>query len=271
MNTKNYEMVLIESSKRDSGSSTEFNFKFQRPINNVQEIELLYASLNNTFYTFSTKDEFVFTEHFLPRWVDIIVDDVISQLLISPGPDVTHKFNFQDSSLSVDEFVDYIKEKMNSLSETGNYDVIYDVAKFQMTIFNTDLDIKTFSLDFSSPHSIFKKGGFDNKIYDFGNSFTSESSMSLNSSEYILININKIGSHISTKNGTGVFFIPSQSIRGDLISYNEASNFKQIVDTTNLQLSDIVVQVLDENGSILLSDSEINLKLLLKCYKSIPM
>ena len=271
MNKKNYEMILIESSKRESGTSTEFNFKFQRPIHNVQEIELLYASLNNTFYTFSSKDEFVFTETYNARWVDVIVDDVISQLLLPPGPDITYKFNFEDSSLSVDEFVDYIKDNMNSLSETGTYDVIYDVSKFQMTIFNIDIDYKKFSLDFSSANSISKKGGFEPKQYDFGTSFTSEKSMSLNSSEYILVNINKIGSHISTKNGTGVFFIPSQSIRGDLISFNASSNFQQIVDTTNLQLSDIIVQVLDENGSILLSDSEINLKLLLKCYKSIPM
>jgi hypothetical protein len=271
MNKKNYEMILIESSKRENGSSTEFNFKFQRPITNVQEIELLYASLNNTFYTFSSKDEFVFTETFLPRWIDIDVDGVMSRLLIPPGPNVTHKFNFQDSSLSVDEFVDYIKENMNLLSETGTYDVIYDVSKFQMTIFNIDADYKKFSLDFSSANSIYKKGGFEQKVYDFSNSFTSEKSMSLNSSEYILVNINKIGSHISTKNGTGVFFIPSQSLRGDLISFNASSNFRQIVDTTNLQLSDIIVQVLDENGSILLSDSEINLKLLLKCYRSIPM
>ena len=104
MNKKNYEMILIESSKRESGTSTEFNFKLQRPIHNVQEIELLYASLNNTFYTFSSKDEFVFTETYNPRWVDVIVDDVISRLLLPPGPDITQRFTFHDSSLSVDEF-----------------------------------------------------------------------------------------------------------------------------------------------------------------------
>ena len=39
-------------------------------------------------------------------------------------------------------FVDYIKDNMNSLSETGTYNVIYDVSKFQMTIFNTDIDYR---------------------------------------------------------------------------------------------------------------------------------
>ena len=95
--------------------------------------------------------------------------------------------------------------------------------------------------------------------------------MILNSSEYILINVNRFGSNISTKNGTGSFFIPSQSIRGDMIAYNEASNFQQSIDVVNLNLSDLHIQILDDEGTLFESDSEINLKLLLRCYKRIQM
>ena len=51
MDNKNYEKFLIESSKRDQGTSTSFNFSLSRPIKNIHRIDLLYASLNNTFYT----------------------------------------------------------------------------------------------------------------------------------------------------------------------------------------------------------------------------
>ena len=44
MDNKNYEMVLIESSKRDQGTSTSFNFSISRPIKNIYRIDLLYAS-----------------------------------------------------------------------------------------------------------------------------------------------------------------------------------------------------------------------------------
>ena len=62
MNNNNYEMVLIESSKRDQGTSTSFNFSLSRPIKNIYRIDLLYASLNNTFYTFRSTDVFKWNE-----------------------------------------------------------------------------------------------------------------------------------------------------------------------------------------------------------------
>ena len=48
----NFELVLIESSKRASGISTQFNFKLPKPCRDVYQIDLLYASLINTFFTF---------------------------------------------------------------------------------------------------------------------------------------------------------------------------------------------------------------------------
>jgi hypothetical protein len=95
--------------------------------------------------------------------------------------------------------------------------------------------------------------------------------MSLNSSEFILVNINKFGCGISTKQGSGTFFIPSQSNRGDLIQFNQQTNFTQTVHVGNLDLSEMQLQILDDNGSLLGTNSEINLKLLLKCYKFIQM
>ena len=95
--------------------------------------------------------------------------------------------------------------------------------------------------------------------------------MSLNSSEFVLVNINRLGWVISSKMGTGTFFLPSQSNRSDLIQFNQNTDFEQPVFVGNLDLSELQIQVLDDNGSLLGSESEINSKLLLKCYKFIQM
>ena len=58
----NYELVLIESDKRSQGTSTQFNFKLPKPCKDVYQIDLLYASLNNTFYTFTVMDTFQWIE-----------------------------------------------------------------------------------------------------------------------------------------------------------------------------------------------------------------
>ena len=269
MDEKNYEMVLIESSKRDQGTSTNFNFSLSRPIQNIHSIDLLYASLNNTFYTFRSSDVFKWNEIYYDRSVGVI--NVITGEISYDLPPQSKQFYFTDSSLSVDEFAQYIETNRNALTDRKEYKVTYDASNFKLTIQNMDTENKKFQLDFSHSSSIAKKAGFEKKLHESTTSITSDTSMILNSSEYILININRLGSNISTKNGTGSFFIPSQSIRGDMIAYNEASNFQQTIDVVSLNLSDLHIQILDDEGSLLESDSEINLKLLLRCYKKIQM
>lgn len=293
----NYELVLIESDKRAQGTSTQFNFKLPKPCKDVYQIDLLYASLNNTFYTFSNTDTFQWIEKFEPVSTPVIIpayDETVTTYhpldlmqvnpttetihhpertemqMITP-PDIPLSFNFNNSSLSVDEFVLYIKTSMNMYSSSKNYNVSYDPSNFKLKITNSDTTKKKFSLDFLPDNSIFRKAGFEKKLYDPTNSIVSETSMSLNSSEFILVNINKFGCGINTKMGTGTFFIPSQSNRGDLIQFNQQTNFPQTVFTGNLDLSDMQLQILDDNGSLLGTNSEINLKLLLKCYKFIQM
>ena len=156
-------------------------------------------------------------------------------------------------------------------SNVSNLGIADNASNFKLIIQNTDTENKKFQLDFSHSNSVYKKAGFDKKLYEGTNYITSDTSMILNSSEYILINVNRFGSNISTKNGTGSFFIPSQSIREDMIAYNESSNFQQTIDVVNLNLSDLHIQILDDEGTLLESDSEINLKLLLRCYKRIQM
>ena len=293
----NYEMVLIESSKRSQGTSTQFQFKLPKPCRDVYQIDLLFASLNNTFYTFTSMDNFKFVESFPSRMTSVIIpayneniityDELdilhmipintvinhperIEQQMIKP-PDIPLSFHFENSSLSVDEFVLFIKTNMNNISSSKNYIVSYDPSNFKLKISNTDTSNKLFSLDFLQDDSIFKKAGFQKKLYDPTNLIISDSSMSLNSSEFILVNIVKFGCGISTKMGAGTFFIPSQSNRGDLIQFNQNTNFEQTVNVGNLDLSELTIQILDDNGSLLGSESEINLKLLLKCYKFIQM
>ena len=56
-----------------------------------------------------------------------------------------------------------------------------------------------------------------------------------------------------------------------MIAYNEASNSQQTIDVVNFNFSDLHIRILDDEGSLMESDSEINLKLLLRCYKKIQM
>ena len=296
-NKTNFELVLIESSKRVNGTSTKFNFKLPKPCRDVYQIDLLYASLNNTFYTFTETDTFNWIESFSPRLIPVVIPaydetvisfDDLDFLHLSPihtivhhpetteqqmktPPDIPLSFNFQTSSLSVDEFVAYIKSNMNLISSSKNYNVTYDPSNFKLRIANTDTTNKKFSLDSTPDSSVIKKAGFEKKLYDPTNSIQSTTSMSLNSSEFVLVNINRLGCGISSKMGTGTFFLPSQSNRGDLIQFNQNTNFEQSVFVGNLDLSELQIQVLDDNGSLLGSESEINLKLLLKCYKFIQM
>ena len=296
-NRTNYELVLIESDKRSQGTSTQFNFKLPKPCKDVYQIDLLYASLNNTFYTFTVMDTFQWIEKMEPRLTPVVIaaydEEIISydpldvfqihpireivnhpehtEMLMRTPPDVPLIFHFLNSSLSVDEFVLYIKNNMNLMSSSKNYNVSYDPSNFKLKITNDDTSNKKFSLDFTSDNSIVKKAGFQKKLYDPTNSIISDGSMSLNSSEFILVNINKFGCGINTKMGAGTFFIPSQSNRGDLIQFNQQTNFTQTVHVGNLDLSEMHLQILDDNGSLLGTNSEINLKLLLKCYKFIQM
>ena len=165
----NYEMVLIESSKRSQGTSTQFQFKLPKPARDVYKIDLLYASLNNTFYTFTSMDNFKFVESFPARMTSVIIpaynetiityDDLdllhmipintvvnyperIEQQMIKP-PDIP-----LNSSLYVDEFVLFIKTNMNNISSSKNYIVSYDPSNFKLKISNSDTSNELFSLDF---------------------------------------------------------------------------------------------------------------------------
>ena len=185
MNNNNYEMVLIESSKRDQGTSTSFNFSLSRPIKNIYRIDLLYASLNNTFYTFRSTDVFKWNEIFYDRSLGVI--DIDTGEISYDLPPQSKQFYFTDSSLSIDEFADYIETNMNALTDRKEYKVTYDASNFKLIIQNTDTENKKFQLDFSHSNSVYKKAGFDKKLYESTNYITSDTSMILNSSEYILI------------------------------------------------------------------------------------
>jgi hypothetical protein len=108
MDEKNYEMILVESSKRDQGTSTSFDFSLSRPIKNIHRIDLLYASLNNTFYTFRSSDVFKWNEIYYDRSMGVI--DIDTGEISYDLPPVPKQFNFTDSSLSIDEFADYIEK-----------------------------------------------------------------------------------------------------------------------------------------------------------------
>ena len=159
MNNNNYEMVLIESSKRDQGTSTSFNFSLSRPIKNIYRIDLLYASLNNTFYTFRSPDVFKWNEIYYDRTVGEI--DIITSLITYELPPQSKQFYFTDSSLSIDEFADYIETQMNNQTDRKEYKVTYDASNFKLIIQNTDTENKKFQLDFSHSNSVYKKAGFD--------------------------------------------------------------------------------------------------------------
>ena len=109
----NYEMVLIESSKRSQGTSTQFQFKLPKPCRDVYKIDLLFASLNNTFYTFTSMDCFKFVESFPSRMTSVIIpaynENVITyDALMLQIQELTKRIEFEQDEEDFETLLEFL-------------------------------------------------------------------------------------------------------------------------------------------------------------------
>jgi hypothetical protein len=241
MSSDNYEYILIDSYKRSKGSPSDFVYELNRPIRDIKRLELVYSSFSNTILTFTT-DDFLY--------------------LIQEGQSNVISIRFENQSLTSDEFVTFLSSKLNSEGRSG-YAVSIDNKTFKITLSNNSTNFKIL---FSYQNSVYRRLGFKNEDTPFRAIHTSDYVSNLEASDYLLIQIRNVATLITTKNTSGTFFIPVVSSRYEVQTINENQSFNQSIYTGNLDLSNIDIKILDDEGELIKSN-ELNLKLLLKCYK----
>ena len=82
----------------------------------------------------------------------------------------------------------------------------------------------------------------------------------------IFYQIRGVSTPITNKKTSGCFFIPIISSRYEVQTINENQSFNQSIYTGNLDLSTLDIKLLNDEGNVLESE-ELNLKMLIKCYK----
>lgn len=172
------------------------------------------------------------------------------------------KLQFKSGSYTSDEVLDFIKTQLNSSGRSG-YDITLSQSTFKITITNSS---KSFKLLFSYPDSVFRRLGYKNINTGYAPYHTSSYVANLESSDYLLIQIKNIATVITNKETSACFFIPVISTRYEVQTINENQSFNQTIPTYNLDLSDLHVKVLSDEGEVI-NSAELNLKMLIKCYK----
>ena len=172
------------------------------------------------------------------------------------------RIRFDNGSFTSDEILTFLKTRLNVFGRTG-YDVTISLSTFKITISN---NLKKFMIYFFFPKSVWRRFGFKQQNTEYKNSHTSDYTASFESSDYLLVQIHKIPTPITNKNTSACFFIPIVSTRYEVQTINENQSFNQSIKVCNLDLSDIRITLLDDEGEIIKS-SELNFKMLIKCYK----
>lgn len=234
-----HEIVVIDSWNRVSGSSTDFKYKLNKSIRNINKIELLHVNLSNTFYTFNDSQFFRITE------------------------DLGADFSVQmpNKSLSIDELISFLNTEVNAhVGSTAGYTFSYDESTFKITMTHST---RLFSPRFF-PNSPYKAMGFpEGWIPPNAASHTSLFTVSLEATDYIMIGMDKIATVCSSKRAIGNFIVPINVPRGEVQQFNKNTNFEQVIECNSLDLSDGHILIINDNGNIAKSD-ELNIKIVLK-------
>ena len=173
-----------------------------------------------------------------------------------------HSIQFENGSYTSDDILEFLKFKLNSEGRSG-YDVSISLSSFKISINNP---VKKFLIYFSKYNSVWKRFGFKQKDTLYLNEHISDYTASLESSDYILVQIKNVPTPITNKKTSGTFFIPIISSRYEVQTISENQSFNQSIYVGNLDLSDVHIKLLNDEGDVI-SSEELNLKMLIKCYK----
>ena len=173
-----------------------------------------------------------------------------------------NSIQFVNGSYTSDDVMEFLKLNLNSNGRSG-YDAQISLSSFKITISN---ELRKFMIFFLNDNSVWKRFGFKNENTEYKNDHISDYTASLESSDYILVQIRGVATPITNKKTSGCFFIPIISTRYEVQTINENQSFNQSIYTGNLDLSTLDIKILNDEGDILESE-ELNLKMLIKCYK----
>ena len=140
--------------------------------------------------------------------------------------------------------------KLNSDGRSG-YDAQISLSNFKINISN---ELRKFKIFFSKDDSVFKRFGFEQKDTEYLNEHISDYTASLESSDYILVQIRGVATPITNKNTSGCFFIPIISSRYEVQTINENQSFNQCIYTGNLDLSTLDIKLLNMRSTFNLSN-----------------
>ena len=173
-----------------------------------------------------------------------------------------NSIQFENGSYTSDDILEFLKLKLNSEGRSG-YDAQISLSTFKITISNS---LRKFNILFSKNESVWKRFGFKNQDTEFLNEHISDYTASLESSDYILVQIKNVPTPITNKHTSACFFIPIISSRYEVQTISEMQSFNQSIYVGNLDLSSLDIKILNDEGSVVESQ-ELNLKMLIKCYK----
>jgi len=237
------EFLLVDSSKRENGTPSSFNFKVGRSIRNIKSVELVHASFYNSIYNFTTDDSIIFQ----------MVNDIGQSWSIW----------FQNKSYTIDELILYMNTQLASSGLSGVFTCSYDASTFKITVTNSTTPFRMYFFSSLSPY---RQLGFNKVNTTFALTHVSDNSIDLNSTDYLLVTIDKIGTSITTKRTAGTFYLPlANSNRGAYNVFNSKTDYQQVVNCTNVELGDFHVMICDDKDALIKCD-ELQLKMLLKIY-----
>ena len=157
---------------------------------------------------------------------------------------------FENGSFTSNDILEFLKSRLNSFERSG-YDVYISLSTFKITISNAS---KKFMIFFKKDNSVWKKFGFKQENTKYLNEHTSDYTASLESSDYILVQIKNVPTPITNKNTSGTFFIPIISSRYEVQTISENQSFNQCITVNNLDLSDVHIKLLNDEGDIINSE-----------------
>ena len=131
--SRSYEYCLIDSYKRSDGTPTNFKYELNKRIKNINSVELVHASFNNTIHNFTRdNNKFYFQEEggnytILNTNISYQVKDVLN---LSEVKEIKFKLRFR--TIDSDDVENYTYEP-----QTGDYYYHVEIAN------NADWTIQT--------------------------------------------------------------------------------------------------------------------------------
>lgn len=226
MNNKN--ILFINSNQKYWGTWTNFNIKFNNPIEIKKYIKLNFALIPHTAYTITWNETITF---------------------IIAG--ITHIINIWPACFGITQLITYINQQITNWGlNNSNYYVTYSTNTFKVWI--TSLSVPYGEITFS--WNIKTILGFSENSYNWlTSSLTSENCVKFNVYNVLFVSLDKINNIniVSWNNLLSSFIVPILCDPGSYVTYNNDS-YLESTNTIycNTTFSNLNVWIKSENNLI---------------------